>query len=195
MSCTTHYETIQELGLHLKTCHEPAHHPELDKCYSRLDDTDKWVLSTGKVVKDTLYNFSKRLIVDHPSNSFIIDVDDQTYLKQNIFTERELEEIKKENATDTIVPLLSELRDYINSFNCTNTKQIRQSLAKRQHWEIEYDMNKHHDFDWLKLVIHALLREYESGSLNVSKKELWYNIHIWSFIDRIFDDLPSLEVV
>ncbi|KAI8981450.1 hypothetical protein BDB01DRAFT_723885, partial [Pilobolus umbonatus] len=66
---------------------------------------------------------------------------------------------------------------------------------KRQHWETEYDINKHHDFDWFKLAVHALLREYESGSLLTSKKELWYNIHIWSFIDRMFDEVPSLEVV
>ncbi|KAI7905775.1 uncharacterized protein BX663DRAFT_468531 [Cokeromyces recurvatus] len=195
LSCTTHYETIEELGLHLKMHHEPASHPEFEKSYSKLNNAYKWMLSTGKIVEDALYNFSKKLLVDHPSNSFIIDVDDQTYLKHNIFTEKELEEIKKENVISTTIPIPSKLRDYMNSFNCTTTEKIRQSLVKRQHWETEYNIRKHHDFDWLKFAVHALLREYESGSLSASKKELWYNIHIWSFIDRIFDDVPSLEVV
>ncbi|KAI8094002.1 hypothetical protein BDF21DRAFT_475736 [Thamnidium elegans] len=129
-------ETVEYFCLQYE-CHsflEPAHHPELEKNYSRLDDAHKWVLSTGKIVENALYTFSKMLIVDHPSNSFIIDIDDQTYLKQNIFSERELEEIKEENTTNTIVPLPNEL-------------------------------------------------------------QLWYNIYIWSFIDRIFDDVPSLEVI
>ncbi|KAI7907771.1 uncharacterized protein BX663DRAFT_424576, partial [Cokeromyces recurvatus] len=73
-------------------------------------------------------------------------------------------------------------------------KKIRQSFAKGQHWEIEYNIGKHHDFDWLKFAVHALLREYESGSLKASKKELWYNIHNWSFIDQIFDDVPVMAV-
>ncbi|KAI7892566.1 uncharacterized protein EV154DRAFT_418417, partial [Mucor mucedo] len=154
VSCCSHFSTIEELGRHMQTNHEPKTHPELERSFLGLNNVNKW-----------------NSLVDHPSSSFILDVEDQTYLKHGIFTESEMEEIKNENAVSITVPIPIELRDYLNSFNCNTTKQIRQSLAKRQHWE------------------------YESKSLSSSKKELWYNIHIWSFIDRLFDDIPALEVV
>ncbi|KAI8981449.1 hypothetical protein BDB01DRAFT_851237 [Pilobolus umbonatus] len=130
LSCATHYNTIQELGAHLKAHHEPVNHPELENSYLGLHDTHKWILSTGKRVEDALYDFSKKLLVDHPSSSFILDVDDHAYLKHNVFIEKEWEEIKKEYATSTIIPIPNELRDYINTFNCTTTGGIRRSLAK-----------------------------------------------------------------
>jgi hypothetical protein len=61
-----------------------------------------------------------------------LDIDDLTYLKYNVLTEEEMEEIKKENVSSTNVLISIELRNYMNFFNCTSTQTIRQNLAKRK---------------------------------------------------------------
>ncbi|GAA5809312.1 hypothetical protein MFLAVUS_002719 [Mucor flavus] len=104
------------------------------------------------------------------------------------FSEEELQEIKGNPTLKATTPIPKELRDCINSYNCTFTQKIRRNLAKRPLWEVEriddsseqidYGISKYHDFGWVKLTMHSLLREYECGSLNSPKKELWYNIHI-----------------
>lgn len=141
--------------------------------YSSLCDDQKWVLSSGKAVEDALYDFSRTLTVDHPSRSLIIDTEDKTYMKYGIFTKEELEKIKKENSVLNSISICKELRDYINVFNCNTTQAVRQSLNKRHRWEFEdYDIKKYHDFDWVKHAVYTLMREYESGSLQKSRKEL-----------------------
>ena len=56
----------------------PRQHPDLKASFSRLKNEDKRKLSTGKLIEDNLYSFSQKCIVDHPSCSMIVDVDDRT---------------------------------------------------------------------------------------------------------------------
>jgi hypothetical protein len=52
-----------------------------------------------------------------PSLSFIVDPYDTTYIKQGIFTENELQEIKDYNAV-VMDPLPKNLVDYLMLFDC-----------------------------------------------------------------------------
>jgi TolB-like protein len=74
----------------------PREHPVIVASFEELDDEEKWTLSTGTVVEDVLYNFSKQCVVDHPSCSIILDLDDLTYVNKKLFTKEELEEMKKD---------------------------------------------------------------------------------------------------
>ncbi|CAG8589445.1 6275_t:CDS:2 [Acaulospora morrowiae] len=65
-----------------------------EKSYAKLDDSNKWVLTTGTVVEDALYNFGLRCKYEHLAHSFVLDPDDDTYLKENVFTESALREIR-----------------------------------------------------------------------------------------------------
>ncbi|PKC58022.1 hypothetical protein RhiirA1_471610 [Rhizophagus irregularis] len=68
-------------------------------------------------------------------------------------------------------------------------------LDKRQNWEGKnFDKTKHFDFDWIKHSVHSLLLEFESGTLKQNHLETWYNIHIWSLIDKSFNELIGVDV-
>ncbi|RCH79976.1 hypothetical protein CU097_002841, partial [Rhizopus azygosporus] len=87
------------------------------------------------------------------------------------------------------------LANYINGFNCDSTKDLRTQLLKVQDWEHDYDPKKYYDFDWVKHTIFSFVRLYESGNLKKIQKEAWYNSHVWSLIDTIFDDIKTLQVI
>lgn len=173
----------------------PCKHPAIEAAFSKLEEEKKWKLSTGKIVEDALYEFGKQCLVDHLACSMILDLQDKTYLKECVFTEAEIEEMKIKNPIQFISPIPKELATYINAFNLTNVKDIRAELLKVQDWEINYSIDKDHDLDWAKHTIHSFVRLYESGNLKTIHKESWYNARVWSLIDTIFDDLESLQVV
>ncbi|CAG8626910.1 12729_t:CDS:2, partial [Funneliformis mosseae] len=101
------------------------------------------------------------------AHSFIIDPDDETYIQNNVFTSEELEEIQ----------------------------DLRIVLEARQNWEgRNFIRTKHFDFDWIKNSVHNLLLEYESGTLQRKHLEQWYNIHVWSLIDKSFNELEEVDV-
>jgi hypothetical protein len=54
---------------------------------------------------------------------------------------------------------------------------------------LKYDINKHHDLDWVKHAMHSYIRLCESKELNTVQKEQWYNKHIWLPIDTVFSDI------
>ncbi|RCH88790.1 hypothetical protein CU097_011707, partial [Rhizopus azygosporus] len=64
-----------------------------------------------------------------------------------------------------------DLRNYLNLFNCNNLKDLRASLAKRQVWELGYDVSKSHDLDWTKHSLHSYIQLFWSGSLD--------NVHMY----------------
>lgn len=105
----------------------------------------KWRLSTGKIVEDALYEFSKQCLVDHPACSMILDLQDKNYLKEGVFTEAEMEEMKMKNPNHFITPIPKGLADYINVFNLTNFKDLRAELLKVQDWEPDYGIDKYHN--------------------------------------------------
>ncbi|KAI7889881.1 uncharacterized protein EV154DRAFT_268247 [Mucor mucedo] len=170
-------------------------HPALEASFHRLEEKNKWILSTGKVVEDVLNKLSKSCLVDHPSCSMILDLDDKTYIKEGLFTQEEIVEMKQKNLIGFVDTLPTDLANYINGFNCDNAKELRAQLLKVQDWEHIYDSKKYHDFDWVKHTIFSFVRLYESGNLKKIQKETWYNSHVWSLIDTIFDDIDTLHVI
>lgn len=107
----------------------PKEHPDNTASFESLNDEKKWKLSTGTIVEDVLYNFSKRCIVDHPACSMILDLDDTTYVKEKLFTIQEIDEMKKETPLNVSSRIPQDLVDYINHFNCDNLKDLRTRFA------------------------------------------------------------------
>ncbi|CAJ0766461.1 17426_t:CDS:2 [Entrophospora sp. SA101] len=48
-----------------------------------------YIKTTGKIIEDALYNFSLHCKYEHLAHSFVLDPEDNTYLKENVFTENE----------------------------------------------------------------------------------------------------------
>ncbi|KAI8069862.1 uncharacterized protein B0P05DRAFT_639400 [Gilbertella persicaria] len=194
-SCTSHFDTVIELGYHLDEIHTAKPRAEVEESFRVLRNNDKWILSTGTVVEDNLYAFGKLQIGDHPSQSLIFDPgDSELYVKNDVFTEEEIEEIKAYKNFKPI-QLPDDIKQYLNKFNCQSTADIRKALNEKQSWEECYDREKHFDLDWIKHSVYTLVREYENGSLKKDHLENWYNIHIWCMIDHIFGNLEGLEII
>ncbi|KAI7857762.1 hypothetical protein BDC45DRAFT_532593 [Circinella umbellata] len=173
-SCTSHFNTTLELGNHLNRIHTANSRAEVDECFNTLKHNNKWILSTGKIVEDSLYAFGKLQIGDHPSQSLIFDLGDtDSYIKNGVFTEQEIEEIKAYKSP----------------------KHVQKALNEKQSWEECYNREKHFDLDWIKHSVYTLVREYENSSLMKDHLENWYNIHIWCMIDHIFGDVEGLEII
>ena len=128
------------------------------------------------------------------AHSFIIDPDDETYIQNNVFTSEELEEIRNMEIKD-LPKMPTELLKYLGSFRKKTTEDLRIVLEARQNWEgRNFIRTKHFDFDWIKNSVHNLLLEYESGTLQRKHLEQWYNIHVWSLIDKSFNELEEVDV-
>ncbi|CAJ0900874.1 3584_t:CDS:2, partial [Entrophospora sp. SA101] len=74
------------------------------------------------------------------------------------------------------------------SFRMKTTKDLHIALDVRQDWEGgNFDRIKHFDFDWVK-------NKFESDTLQQKHLEAWHNVHIWSFIDRCFNELRGVDI-
>ncbi|KAI9483009.1 MAG: hypothetical protein EXX96DRAFT_461817, partial [Benjaminiella poitrasii] len=173
----------------------PQKHRALEENCQNLLAEDKWVLRGGKVVEDSLDEFSKKCLIDHPACSMIIYTEDDTYLNNNVFTKEELREITEETPLSFTTPIPGPLADYMNKFDQNNIANLRAMLIETLAWEKEYNIQRYHDFDWVKLTVFLYVRLYESGELLKEQLETWYDRKIWCLIDSAFDDIPSLQII
>ncbi|CAB4407224.1 unnamed protein product [Rhizophagus irregularis] len=160
--------------------------------YSSMETSKKWRLSTGTVVEDKLYDFGLRCAREHLSHSFILDPDDENYLNEGVFTKGELAEIRKFQAKP--LPTMSkELATYLNTFRPGTTAELRQLVFRQEAMDQNFDRQKDFDRDWIRNTVYNLLREYEANSLKKDHLELWLLLHVWSFIDKAFENLGDVE--
>ena len=175
---------------------EPKKRPEVDNGFKKLVESKKWILSTGTVVEDKLYSFGKTCFSNHPLQPLILDLNDlDIYVKNEVFTPQEIEEIKTYRNAGMGKELPDDFKKYLNKLNCQNSSEVRDVLNETQEWEKTYNRSKSFDLNWIKHSIYTLLREYEDGSFEVDHNEQWYNVHIWGLIDRCFGNVKGVEVV
>ncbi|CAG8736377.1 10127_t:CDS:10, partial [Cetraspora pellucida] len=159
------------------------------KEWEEKHDSNKWVLTTGTVVEDALYGFGLRCKYEHLAYSFILDPDDDTYLKENGFTESELREIRQFQVKETpLMPL--DLIKYLNSFNLKTTSEIRKQIFSPD--QMDQDFNR---LDTKFALPFHRLQEYELNTLTTDHLELWILVHVWSFTDKVFNDIEEVKVV
>lgn len=91
MVCTHKWHIIRKT--HSNTISiEPRDRSEVAKGFSKLSQNEKWVLSTGTVVEDKLYDFSKSCLSSHPSQSLILDINDlDVYVENKIFAAKQVQ--------------------------------------------------------------------------------------------------------
>ncbi|CAH1767987.1 9770_t:CDS:2, partial [Entrophospora sp. SA101] len=164
--------------------------------YNRMETSKKWVLSTGTVVEDNLYDFGLKCTQEHLSHSFILDPDDKNYLNNGVFTESELAEVR--NFREKQLPTMpKELLTYLNSFRPKTTTDLRRLIFRQEDMDQNFNWQKDFDRDWIRNTVynlHALLN-YTSESLKKDHLEMWLLLHVWSFIDKAFENLGDVEAV
>ncbi|CAG8618387.1 1540_t:CDS:10, partial [Acaulospora morrowiae] len=159
-----------------------------EKSYAKLDDSKKWVLTTGTVVEDALYKFGLRCKYEHLAHSFVLDPDDHTYLKENIFTESELREIRHFQVKETpLMPL--DLIKYLNSFNLKTSSEIRKQIFSPDQMDQDFNRSRDFDRDWIRNT------NMNRNTLTTDHLELWLLVHVWSFTDKVFNDIEEVKVV
>ncbi|RGB24452.1 hypothetical protein C1646_747795 [Rhizophagus diaphanus] len=180
-----------------------------------MNDSDKWILSTGKIVEDVLYNFGIKCRHEHLCHSFVIDPNDNIYIDEEVFTETELDEIR-EYKLKPMPQMPQDLLTYLNSFRVSDISSLRNAIFKSQKWDSPYNRQTYFDHDWIRntaynlwvlsnsklflfipgLLISILiyrLHKYEAGSLEKDHLELWLLVHVWNFVDRGFGNVNGLE--
>ncbi|CAJ0641965.1 12991_t:CDS:2 [Entrophospora sp. SA101] len=176
-----------------------------------MKEENKWKLSTGTVVENRLYKFGIECKYEHLAHSLIIDPNDENYINQNVFTREELEEIKEFQMKPT-PKISSDLLEYIESYNIVNMfydklyighsnfvldniLDLRKRVNNSEAFNENFERSRHFDHDWIKNAAYNLLREYENESFAKNHLEAWYTIHLWSFIDKVFEDLNEVEII
>ncbi|KAG9297727.1 hypothetical protein G9A89_011242 [Geosiphon pyriformis] len=169
---------------------------EFTNTFRAMLNERKWRLSTGKLVEDALYEFGSKCMEEHLSHSFVLDPDDISYANEGIFTMAELNEIRAHKERN-LPEMPQNLLNYLMTYAKSTVRELR--CALRQPIGLVDDnflREIYHDFDWLQLAMHSLVREYEIGSLKEDHHEQWYNLHLWGpIVDQCFADVMNMEAV
>ncbi|RUP43198.1 hypothetical protein BC936DRAFT_137490, partial [Jimgerdemannia flammicorona] len=164
------------------------------RAYNSMENDKKWVLTTGTIVEDALYDFGVKCMHEHLCHSFVVDPDDENYLNEGVFTQHELEEIR-DFQKKVLPPVPRDLLLYLDSFRMGTTADLRRLVFRQEAMDQNFDRHKDFDRDWIRNTVYNLLREYEADSLTKKHLELWLLIHVGSFIDKAFEDISGIVAV
>ncbi|UZO04439.1 uncharacterized protein OCT59_024825 [Rhizophagus irregularis] len=169
------------------------------KSYTEMNNSNKWVLTTGTVVEDVLYNFSLRCKYEHLAHSFILDPDDNNYLIESVFTESELHEIRHYQTKETLLMPLELLKHknmpfgYLNNKRLKNTLELQKQIFMPEQMDQDFNRSRDFDRDWIRNTVYNLLLEYESNALMSDHLELWILVHVWNFTYKVFNDIEEVK--
>ncbi|KAF9916918.1 hypothetical protein FBU30_001076 [Linnemannia zychae] len=96
----------------------------------------KWVLESGTIVEDVLYEAGEKLLVYHPIHSFMIDLQD-TYT-QKLFSIQDWDEIKNDIPRTT--PYADSTKDYLDSFSNVKTTERLRAMLKTRPDDVEMEL-------------------------------------------------------
>jgi hypothetical protein len=150
--------------------------------YSKQADSKKWILSTGKIVEDTMKAVVENSKFEHPVFSFILDPSDLTWFKH--FTKEELNEIRSHRGVN-LPKVKEDFQKYLDSFDNPDfqTADDFYDYAKEQKFPLrEYEKR------WAQetfVSVAQLFAECDILSLNdFSEHDMLHQI--WPFAYKLF---------
>jgi hypothetical protein len=151
--------------------------------FNNIKDSDKWVLSTGKIVDDIMRVCVEESFYEHPVHSLILDPSDLIWKKH--FTVSELKEISAVN-TRPLDEIPSELQQYINSYTaCKTAMDLRKYVFSHC-----FDPIEEFDKKWVQESILAASNLFNYNKLldtsDYSEADLLHRI--WPFVYNLFQD-------
>ncbi|KAG2217534.1 hypothetical protein INT45_009959, partial [Circinella minor] len=164
--------------------------------YEKMDAALKWTLNcSGRKVEDVLYMYGSTLKYEHLCHSFVLDPWDKTYEQKSVFTSAEIKEIKSSKAKK--IPAIDDKTlKYLDEYKeLKSSAQVRHFINRLQPWDANFDRKESHDMDWIRHSYYTMVRELERGGIDDdNNSETWLLAHIWTIVDRVFDDV-QLDVV
>ncbi|KAF8951288.1 hypothetical protein BGZ46_004078, partial [Entomortierella lignicola] len=97
----------------------------------------KWVLESGTIVEDALYEAGEKLLVYHPIHSFMIDLQD-TYT-QKLFSIQDWDEIKNDIPRTT--PYADSTKAYLDTFTNVKTTERLRAMLKTHPDDVEMELD------------------------------------------------------
>ncbi|CEI88568.1 hypothetical protein RMCBS344292_02951 [Rhizopus microsporus] len=156
----------------------------ITEVYNSIHASQKWTLSTGKIVDDQMKDLAQESMYEHPVHSLILDPNDPVWC--NHFTAAELNEIRQYRRLD-LPSIPDDLTVYLDSYDVqwASVKDLYLFAENQQHDPVD-------EFDkkWVKESILRMAELFLYGDeldLNdFSEADLLHDV--WSFIYRAFRD-------
>ncbi|RUS35232.1 hypothetical protein BC938DRAFT_473937 [Jimgerdemannia flammicorona] len=139
--------------------------------FKTILNENKFVLQSGRVVEDILYEYGKSQEIETAVHSFILNVDDPDIMR--LFQGDERTEI---NALKPMLPavapnMLTELAKYSKS----NIDEVRQALMEHK-VEGMYDRRKHFDMEWIHMAVRTMINLWENPDVPMARP----NLEVWN---------------
>ncbi|KAG1049129.1 hypothetical protein G6F43_008526 [Rhizopus delemar] len=151
--------------------------------YASLVDQKKWILKTGKVVEDEIFQFGLQCQYEHHAHSFIIAPDNPVWKSR--FTADELKEIRSKNP-HPLPPCSDTLLNYLNIFTDLKTVDELIKQTRKRH----FDFDSEFDLDWAQQSMQSTLRLFKSHYILLTdQSEADIIRRIWYFVDTAFDNV------
>ncbi|KAI9246234.1 hypothetical protein BDA99DRAFT_565568 [Phascolomyces articulosus] len=155
---------------------------EYEDLYTSLNPSDKWKLSTSKIVEDQMFDWAKKCEYHHPSHSLILDPKDSCW--RNYFTEAELMEIKTENRI-VLDPLPNDLQVYLNSYI---GKHDLEELFEHHNAKL-FHPKREADLHWAQKMITEALDLYFYDFFPIEGRSESDIIHrVWDCVEKCYDE-------
>ncbi|KAG9299946.1 hypothetical protein G9A89_009674 [Geosiphon pyriformis] len=185
-------DEVSELNLELNEQEETIEQEEETIEEDTINDDAKEI--TQWDLDEFTDTFLKMTVSKNLCHSFIVDPDDKNLVKEKIFTEAEVSEIRGYKI-NSMPEMPRELLTYLNSFRPSAISDLRKSVRQPREWDSPYNRHTHFDHDWIRHTVYSLVREYVANNLQKDHFELWFLVHVWSFIDRGFEGIDGVEAV
>ncbi|KAG2177125.1 hypothetical protein INT43_007781 [Umbelopsis isabellina] len=119
-------------------------------------------------------------------HSWILDVSDASYIRQGHFSRADIKEIQSHNAL-TIPDIPKHVNTYLQTLKGNYQKTATKLREQLQFpWTELYNRETDYDSNWIFGTMYLMINEYDFGHLKTPHNEQWYQLHIWSMIDRLF---------
>ncbi|RUS24363.1 hypothetical protein BC938DRAFT_473702 [Jimgerdemannia flammicorona] len=121
--------------------------PGFQALFAVVQDVDKFVLNTGTVVENVLFDYGKRLTCEQAVHSFIINVDDEDI--ESLFTKEEWIQISNDRLG--LPPLTNEFAKILTQYKQGSLSDLRRVLMESYLPAGDaYNVLHHYDQEWCK---------------------------------------------
>ncbi|CAG8464035.1 5700_t:CDS:10 [Acaulospora morrowiae] len=148
--------------------------------YTGMNESKKWLLSSGTCVEDVLFHGGKALLNESLIHSWTIDLSD--WETKELFSEEDWYHYQDSG---------------MQVRTTTDLRKVLESTSYRDKNE-QYDRESHFDAEWAELVMRNFLMLYEDPDEVLRKEHLegWFDANIWSVVvDRAFSNVRGPQTV
>nr|CAG8480505.1 2327_t:CDS:2 [Entrophospora candida] len=108
-----------------------------------MNNSKKWVLMSGNVVKDELYKFGMRY------DESLININEKVFNKTEF---KEICTYEQKLFPDTPQDLLT----YLSKYKASTIPELKALIFSSELWKLSYNQEKDSDWDWMRNTVENL---------------------------------------